>query len=172
MPKGTFAVTARGVGRKDYTKTIERSTQPFITPSLRQTEISAYASFTLAVLPFPSIWVWLMPLPQEDGTWYWLASSIVVHFFELHVSLRTNHLVTIGLARYASIADYLAGHITERGPQIFSYSKADLSLSKGIPTQEGSLYALLATGWPDTPTMEITVMATGIVTELTAPWME
>lgn len=169
MPEETFIVTPKGVGRKDYSKTTERSTQPFITPTLRQDRIEMHADFTLAVFPFPSAWQFLIPLPQEDGTWWYEASSIVTHIFEIHVSLRTNHLVTLGLLRYASIDDYPL--IPERAPQIFSYGKANLTYSKGIPTQKGSLYSILASGWPDTPTQDITIMATGIVTELTAPWM-
>lgn len=173
MPK-TFTVEARGVGRKDYSEMVEHATQPFITPSLRQGRFSfSGATFILPVLlPFPRARSVASAMPQEDGTFGWFASSIVVHFQEVHVSLRTHSLVTVGLVNYDSIADYFAGIIAERSPQIFSYGKADLNFIKGMPTQKGKIYAVLFGGWPDTATMEITITFTGIMTELTTPWME
>lgn len=172
MKVETFTVAARGIGRADYSKAIERSVQPFITPTLRQNWMHFSGTFILDTFPFPSIWIILLTMPQEDGSWGWLASSIHMHFFEIGMSIRTNHLVTVGLLRWASIADFFAGIVAQRSPQIFSYGKANITFSKGIPTQEGSLYSIMATGWPDTPTFEVTVTATGMATDLTAPWME
>lgn len=167
----TFVVPAKGIGRMDYSSAIERATQPFVTPALRQDRFAGAGSWILPVFPFPFAWASLLPMPQEDGTWDWPASTIPVHFFELNVSIKTNHLVTLGLLRYASIDDYIAGIIAERSPQIFSYNNAELTFLKGIPTQPGSLYAALAGGWPDTATFWMSLMATGIATELTPPWM-
>jgi hypothetical protein len=149
----TFTVQARGIGRADFSKTIERSVQPFITPTLRQDRFTITdAIVTVPFLAFPNCPEFPLTLPQEDGSWGWLASSIRNHFFELGVFIMTNHLVTVGLLRYASIEDYQAGNVAQRSPQIFGYGKAELTFLKGIPTQEGSLYSILAGGWPDTAT--------------------
>jgi len=168
----TFAVKERGVGRKDYSGAIEYATQPFVTPSMRQTRITISDVWTLPVTAFPGAWSLAVPMPQEDGSWDWYASSLVVNFFEFHVSIDTNNLVIIGLNRYASIDDYMTGIVAQAAPRIFSYGQADLIFSKGIPTQAGSLYGILVAGWTDTAVVEIMISATGIVTNITAPWME
>jgi len=168
----TFDVTAKGIGRKDYSRAIERSIQPFLTPTLRQTTFTATATWTVAVTIFPVAYASAVSMPQEDGSWDWLASSIPVHFFEVYVSIMTNHLVTVSLVRYNSVADYLAGIIAEWSPEIFGYGNANLTFHKGIPTQEGSLYAIRFGGWPTAATVEVTMGGSGIVTDLTLPWMD
>lgn len=177
MKTEAFAMTSRGVGRKDYSKAVEYSTQPYITPSLRQDRDIALGTFIEDTLPFPNAWMFPLTLPQEDGTWDWLASSISTHFFEVFTSIKTNHLVVVGLLRYASIDDFFLDIVAERSPILYSYNKAELTFLKGIPTEVGSLYCLLAGAWPytdgipDSPTFELTVGYTGIATDLTAPWM-
>lgn len=169
----TFTVEAKGIGRRDYSRLVELSVQPFITPSLRQDSIETHGIFALPVIPFPLAWFFVAGMPQEDGTWGWAASSIQLHFFEFHASIKTNHLVGIGFVRFANLEDAEAGIIAERSPFIFSYGKADLIFSKGIPTREGSLYAAFANAWPDVPAgwFEFTLVSTGIYTNLTPPWM-
>jgi len=75
----TFPVPTTGVGRLDYTKSVERATQPFITPSLRQSRFVGHGGpWVLPTDPWP-FGVWIVPwsMPQEDGTYDWTASSIV-----------------------------------------------------------------------------------------------
>lgn len=170
--KKPFPVKARGIGRRDYTESIQYSTAPFTTPSLMQQGFVALGTFVVPVSIFPVAWASAFPLPQEDGSFGFLASSINAHFSEVDVSIRSNHLVTCALVRYNSIADYLAGNIAEWSPEIFGYGHATLKFQKGIPTQEGSLYAIRFGGWPETATVEITIGASGIVSDLTLPWME
>lgn len=173
MKVEAFTVATRGVGRKDYSRAVEHSVQPFITPTLRQDRFSLTGPlFTVPFQPFPLVWEVPLTMPQEDGSWGWLASSIHLHFFELGVFIMTNHLVAIGLLRYASIEDFLIGNVAQTSPQIFGYDKANLTFLKGLPTQEGSLYAIMFGGWPDTTTFEVGLTATGIGTDLTPPWME
>lgn len=177
MKAVTFVAPVKGVGRKDYSKAIEYSTQPYITPSLRQDRDIAIGTVTNPTLPFPTAWMFPLLMPQEDGTWDWLASSITTHFFEVFTSIMTNHLVVVGLIRYASIDDFFLDIIAERSPILYSYNKAEVNFLKGIPTKVGSLYCLLAGAWPytdgipDAPDYELTVGYTGIATDLTAPWM-
>lgn len=168
----TFVVPAEGIGSRDYSKTVERSTSPFVTPSLRQMWISGTGRWSIPTTPYPVTKVWGITMPQDDGTWGWVAGSIIVHWFESHVYLETNHLCTVGLVRYANYAALLAGIITERYPQIFGYGRASILYSRGIPTQPGCCYGLLAGGWPDTPTYEVNIGMSGIVTELTRPWIQ
>jgi len=170
----TFAITARGVGRKDYSKTTERSIQPFPTPTLRQDRFNITGTVILPVIPFP--WVYLfgpIPLPQEDGTWEYTASTISAHFFNLSASIKTNHLICLGLVRFASLDDFGWGIIAEQSPTIFSYNRVVLTFSVGIPTQEGSVYAVYANAWPDWAggPFEFALTSVGIYSDLTPPWM-
>lgn len=173
MKAQTFTIPAKGVGRKDYSDAIERSVQPYITRALRQDSFEVYGVWLMPVIPFPLAWDFYLVMPQEDGTWDYLASSITLHFFELHASIKTNHLIGIGLKRYASIDDALAGIVAERSPFIFSYNKADLTFLKGIPTREGSVYAAYANAWPDPAggDFDFTLTATGVWANLTPPYM-
>lgn len=167
-----FTVPAKGVGRKDYTSTVERSTQPYVTPSLRQTRFTGVGTFVLPVLIFPMAWASLMSMPQEDGTWGWAASSIVMHTLEMSASVKSSDLITVAWLKYNSIADYMAGIPAERYAHIFSYGKARVQLATGIPTEQGKYYAIRFSAWPEGATQEITVNITGIATELTRPWMD
>ncbi len=168
----TFAVEARGVGRSDYSQAVEYATQPYITPTLRQARFSLInATFLDVTLPYPFGYKVPILMPQEDGSFGWLASAVVLHWVEIGMFIKTNHLVALGLRRYANIADYLAGVVAQRSPHIFKYGNASISFSKGIPTQVGSIYAIWTGAWPDTATYQITLTATGILTDLTPPWM-
>lgn len=169
----TFPVEAKGMGRRDYTKAVERSTQPFITPSLRQIRFAGQGTWTLPAGAWPGGWwyvAWAMP--QDDGTWGWTASSVVQNLFEIYVSTRSNHLVLIGLQRFASWNDYVIYNVADWYPQLFGYGKVGLTFQAGIPTIEGSVYATIFGCWTDAASYEITVGIYGISTELSLPWME
>lgn len=166
----TFVVEAVGVGRVDYSQAVERGTQPFVTPSMHQMKIVLIGTFALPPVPWPGAWLLPFAMPQEDGTWGWTASSLIMHFFEVCASIRTNHLVTVGLLRFNSKADYDIYNIAERSPQVFGYGKAELTFLRGIPTQKGSVYAFLFGFWSGDPG-EITIGYNGLCTDLTIPWM-
>ena len=164
-------VIARGVGRRDYTENVERSTQPFVTMTQRQDRFNFAGMWNLTTRTYPSSFVWPFFMPQEDGSWELEASTIVAHFFEIGISLTTNHLCVIGLIRYASEADYDASNIAERFPQLFGYGSAKVRYSKGIPTSEGSVYAILFSGWNESATVDTVIEVTGLLSNLTVPWM-
>lgn len=166
-----FTAEARGVGRKDYSRAIERSTQPFITPTLRQDRLAAFGDFLVPATAFPWGWSALITQPQDDGTWDWIASSIICHYFEIAVSIEQNSLCFIFFENFASLADYYAGIREMYTPQVFGYGKAKIRLSVGFPTHQGGLYQFVFGAWPEVASYRITVSVTGIASELTSPWM-
>jgi len=167
-----FVIPTRGIGRLDYSKAIERSTQPFLTPTLRQSRFVGHGGpWILPADPWPAMWAITWSMPQEDGTYDWTASSIVRNFFEINVSVKSNHLVMTRMDRFASYQDYLDYNVAEYFPQVYGYGKAKLEFLAGLPTQEGSVYAQVFGCWPDTPTFEITAEIYGLNTKLTRPWM-
>lgn len=174
MSVESLTVAAKGVGRRDYSRTIEHSIQPFPTPTLRQDRFNILSTVVLPVIPFPYEYLFgPIPMPQEDGTWGYTASSISVHFFNFSASIRTNHLIFVGLVRYASLEDFYYEIVAEQSPAIFSYNRVALTFSKGIPSKEGSVYAVCANAWPELSVgyFEFTLTAIGIYSDLTPPWM-
>ncbi len=168
-----FAVPTRGVGRLDYSRAIERSTEPFATPALRQDRSAGIYEYTLPYIPWPGgSWYNAFPFPQEDGTWDWEASSIILHFSSIHASIQTNNLLYIRLDRFASWEDWLIYNVAQSSPQLFGYGKVVLDFIIGIPSQEGSVYGFTWGAWPpDAANYDISVGFDGLYSELTAPWM-
>lgn len=170
--KTTFAVPAKGIGRKDYSTNVEHSTAALVTPSLRQQLFVAVYVGVLPCLAFPEQYQFPLPMPQEDGSWDLEASSIMVHFTNMSLSLRSNNLVFIGLVRYASVEDMYVGIIAQRFPVAFNYTNVELSFTKGIVSEPSSVYVAAAGFWSAELEEEISLIVNGITTDLTKPWME
>ena len=166
-----FDVQAQGVGRRDYTLRVERSTASLYTPSLRQLVFIARYSGILPTPPYPIVYLFPIPMPQEDGTWDWEASSITMHFMEMSFTIGSNSLVQIGLLRFASLADYYAHIIAENFPQQYAYTHTEIGYTLGIPTQPGSMYVLLGGFWPAGAAEQVSMVNNGLITDLTREWM-
>jgi len=166
-----FSVPAIVIGTKDYTQKVERSTAALYTPSLRQEVFIMRYTGTLPTLPYPSVYLFVIPMPQEDGTWGYEASSIVMHFMEMSFTIGSNNLVLIGLLRFASLADYYAWIIAENFPQMYAYGHTSLEYTVGIPTRLGSVYAIACGFWSANPTEIVSFVTNGLITDLTRQWM-
>jgi len=171
LAKKLFTVRAKGIGRRDYTTRVERSTTTLYSPSLKQEVFIMRYAGVLATVPFPSVYLFVIPMPQEDGTWGYEASSIMMHFMEMSLTIRSNSLTLIGLLRFASLDDYYAFIIAENFPQIYGYTRAKLSYTKGIPTQPGSVYVILGGFWSSSVAEGISMVSNGLITDLTREWM-
>ena len=167
-----YDVKIGGIGRIDYSIGIERSTAAFYTPRLRQ---QIYTIIYRGAIPPPGPYPWtygfLIPLPQDDGTWGWEASSIAMHFMELMLSIHSKYLVRTGIIRWASLADYWDDIIAERLIPMNGYGEARIDLQNGIATQPGSVYAIAAGFYSPNPTEYVVMEASGLMTELTRAWM-
>jgi hypothetical protein len=167
----SFIVPASGIGRKDYTVTVERSTAALYSPSLKQEVFIMEYWGALATLPFPSIYLFAIPMPQEDGTWGWEASSITMHFMEMSFTIGSNNLTLIGLLRFASLDDYYAFIIAENFPQMYGYSNTKINYTLGIPTQPGSVYIVIGGFWSTSVAEQVSMVTNGLITDLTREWM-
>ncbi|GAH81381.1 unnamed protein product, partial [marine sediment metagenome] len=98
MPE-TFEVATVGVGRMDYSKAVERSTVPYATPSLRQSRSASNVEYTLPYYPWPATWYNAWGMPQYDGTYDWVASSIILNFTSVYISINSNCLLFMRLDR-------------------------------------------------------------------------
>ena len=166
-----FDVNVEGVGRRDYTLGVERSTATLYTPSLRQQVFIMRYAGILGTLPYPSVYLFAIPMPQEDGTWGWEASSIMMHFVEMSFTIGSNNLTLIGLLRFASLADYFAFIIAENFPQMYAYSHTEIGYTLGIPTQPGSMYTVVCGFWSASAAEQVSMVTNGLITDLTREWM-
>lgn len=166
-----YSVNTEGIGRKDYTLRVERSTASLYTPSLRQNVFIMRYEGVVPTLPYPSLYLFVIPMPQEDGTWNWEASSVTMHFMEMSFAIGSNSLVLTGLIRFASLADYFAFIIAENFPQQYAYTHTEFGYTLGIPTQPGSVYTVISGFWSPYAAEQITMVTTGLITDLTRPWM-
>lgn len=171
MPVETFTTEAKGVGRRDYTNAVERSTAAVGTPTLKQTSYVAYWWGTRPVLPLGYWYVFYWALPQEDGSFYWEASTVAVHYAEINVSARKNVLLQTGLLRWASVQDYIDHNIAQIFPRVFGYGDIQMHFTKGIATQPGSMYGLGVGIYSEAAEEEFSWIINGIVSNLTPPWM-
>jgi len=166
-----YPVTAEGIGRQDYTQCVQRSTSQFHTAALRQAGIAFGYSGLLPTVPWPNIYAGVVVMPQDDGSWDYGASTIIVHFMEMSITIGSNCLVVIGLARFASLADLYIWNVAEYFPRIYGYGRAKIQYTNGITSQPGSVYATVTGFYSSNPTEHYTGMCTGLVTDLTIPWM-
>ena len=167
-----FSTARKGIGQADYTVTVERSTATLLTPSLRQEVILLCLTDTYAVAPYPSAYQVFCPMPQEDGTFGWEASSIKMHFLDFSLALRNNCLCRVGLLRYSSLASLLAGDPPDAWyPDVHGYGRVTLKYTKAVATQPGRVYAIFFGFWSDNATEEVSLDGYGILTDLTLEWM-
>ncbi|GAI16397.1 unnamed protein product, partial [marine sediment metagenome] len=67
--------------------------------------------------------------------------------------------------------DYLAFNVHERFGGVFRYGSVTLRFSRAVRTEPGYLYAIVYGCWTDEPSFSINFELTGMVTELTPPWL-
>lgn len=166
-----FNVEAKGIGMRDYTVRVERSTAALYTPSLRQEVFIMRYAGVLPTPPYPSVYLFVIPMPQNDGTWGWEASTIAMHFTEMSFTINSNNLTLIGLIRFASLDDYLLFIIAENFPQMYGYGHTQIGYTLGIPTQPGSVYAVACGFWSSNLAEQVSFVSNGLITDLTREWM-
>lgn len=141
LRRETMTVTTTGVGRKDWSQSVEYSVEQQIR-SLQERFFYSVRYTGLAGITYPNVYE--SPLAfLVNGTLQNVAPTVKPWVFYLvEVSSDRNALVVVALNRYGSYADYLSGTIAERFGTAFGYGIATLIFTKGIPTTPGSVYAI------------------------------
>lgn len=166
-----YEAPVKGIGRKDYSKMVERSVTAFATVALAQEWLTIYSKYCSIPVPaFPDVYEVIIPMPQEDGTWDWLASTIPTSWYDFSVHTDLNNLAYVGFQNYANLTDYFADIIHEQLGEVFGYRQAKLISSKGIPTEAGYLYTIRYAVWSTKPWaggvyQDVTIHSHGMVTE-------
>lgn len=167
----TFEVLPAGIGRVDYSLAVERSTSNIWTAPLRQENYVSGSDAVVPPLPWPWAYIGVMPMPQEDGSFDYPASTITVHFVELHLCVESNILLSIFIMRYNSLADYFIYNIAEYTPRIYGYNEVNIHYNLGYATRPGCVYGAGYMLYSPHPTEHLLGRVSGIMTDLTRPWM-
>lgn len=141
----TFPVTPEGVGKKDYSMTIERSVEPVVLS--HQVGYTEYGHFTaIPYIPFPWVWTFALTFVQADGSVdiYAYHSAIITG---ISCKLKRNTLTISALYEYATLADFMAGVPLNRYGTTYGYGHAVVNFGRGVKTTRGRIYAILGTDW-------------------------
>lgn len=165
----TYDVLAKGVGRRDFSKMVEYSTEVTPFQVLGQFEYSSRGIYTIPTVPYPTIYAATLGLPMESPAhWYsWTeASSITVSFFRFYATTNFNALMWIGLLEYTgagAFVDYLVGKS--------GYGEITINLTGGITTREGYGYRAGFAVYSNNPTFYISMGVVGVMSNLTRDWI-
>ena len=129
-----------GVGWKDYTQDTEFATEAFIRTVQERFFYSVFFS-NLAALTFPNVYETRLDF-LVDSVLTRTAPKRPYMFYLLSASTDSNALVYVSLLRYANYQDFLNGVVAEYLGTAFGYGKAEVELTKGLRTNEGSVYSV------------------------------
>ncbi len=171
-----FAVSALGVGRKDYSVNVEASVEAMIRSHQLRVTWNLIAE-DVPTLAFPECyWLSLFFMNYAGGLVLVAPSDVRYAIYGLSVSGRLNALTICGLDQFESIIpgpvfDMPVGHI-KTVARAFGFSKAELQFSRGHPSVAGRAYALPVCVWSDQPTFSVSVHIDGIIdkTGEELPW--
>lgn len=134
-------VSPTGVGRKDYSQSVEFSVETALR-SLQERFFYSYSYTSLPLLVFPSVYETRLQFLIDGALQYEAPSQKPWMFYLVEATTKTNNLCVVTFNRYATLADFNSGTITEHLGTAFGYLQAKLEFTKGIPTKVGSLYSV------------------------------
>lgn len=145
MSVETFTVGTTGVGRKDYSRDVQYSTEPIIR-SRQLRFFYALRGINQPSLTFPWTDEWLLRFPV-NGVLQDTAPATPFILQQISGAADRNALVVLALLRYASLQDYLNYNIAAYYGISYGYGKTELTFTKGIPTIEGHVYTVYVAEW-------------------------
>lgn len=134
-------VVADGIGRKDYSQSVEYSVEKEIR-SLQERFFFSYNYVGLPALAFPDVYESRLQFLIDGVLQYNAPSKKPWMFYLVEATTNTNSLVVITLNRYATLQAFNDGNITEHLGTTFGFVDAKLEFTKGIPTVAGSIYSI------------------------------
>lgn len=137
------------MGRRDHSQDVQYSTEQIIrSRQLRFFYAIRYSN--LAGITFP--YTYEVPLGFLVDDVIQNVAPLTPYFFNLiSVAAERNALVVTVLNRYASYQDYLNYVIAEQFGVSYGYGKTDLKYTRGIPTEQGSVYTVYIAEWSGLP---------------------
>jgi len=143
MPRtvqSAYPVTVVGVGRKDYSQSIEQAISPMVASRLDRYIYSGYLTIPGFYCNIPLI----SPLTTLVNGVFQFKMDLPLYLYELNMTLDMNDLMYLGLAEYDTEADMFGD--TNR-TRIFGFTwnirGVNTTIQRGIKTIIGKYYSLL-----------------------------
>lgn len=158
----TYSVAPAGIGKRDFSVAIQRSTAMVIAP--RTNRIAWNVTYPgLATFPWPNCWgtgPWLFF--DEDNNIVDVAPRTPYHIFEGEASSPMNALTLWAFLRFPSMADYFAWNWDRWYGDYYGYGKARMKLTSGIKTEFGCVYTAVFSVYSEFPTFDVTLDVHGV----------
>ncbi len=159
----TYAVVSQGVGKRDYSLTVEKSTEPVISHRHRRASYSG----TWAGIPtnvYPGWYLnWPMQWINEYGIGVDVAPRLPYHIYEIEVATPLSCLVYLSFWRFDSLADWDIFNPDAWYGDIYGYRKARFLWSRGLTIIEGKVYAIGFGVYSELPLFDLTVDAHSLI---------
>lgn len=141
MTTRLFTVPSLGIGRRDYSKSIEFATQA--TTRGHQARVNTIGDYVgVPVTPFPGFGASFITFFDENDALVTEAPGIPYHIYEVIVTSGRNALVICGLYRFNSVDEAYAWNVEKWYGDIYGYGQASLTFTNGIKTQKGKVYVV------------------------------
>lgn len=137
----TSRTTIVGVGRKDYSQSIEYSVENAIR-SLQERFFYSNSYTALDALAYPDVYEVPLQFLVGDTLQNTAPTNKPWMFYLVEATTNTNNLAIIAFNRYSSYNDYLLGNITEYLGSNLGYVEAKVEYTKGVATIPGSVYSI------------------------------
>ena len=154
MKTETFPVTARGVGRRDYSDAIEFASAA-TAKGLQARAANTARYFGVPVVAWPDFWVMLFLFADEYRVVSEVAPRIAYHIFNIEVAGEGAALTLAGLYRFATYDDIWMWNVDKWYGDMFGYGKAALDYTKGIKTAEGKYYLIAFSQYTEKPSFNV-----------------
>lgn len=162
----TWPVVSRGIGRSDYSAAIDFASQA----TMRGHQARFVVAWTfedVPTSPFPYAYEYVIGFYDfHSETWVYAAPAQPYHIFRVALTTDRNALVDVVLAKYASIADYLAGIIDTVYGEVFGYQNTELLVTNGVRTEEGCVYSVIFAEWSEEAYFTAHIMENKIAEEV------
>ncbi len=150
MSRRSFTVSPLGVGRPDYSQSIELSVEPEIRS--HQYRYNWTVEATLDAYDFPDTHFVLLEFQDKDGNVIeYVPSDVKYLIYDLYTSGNYNALIIAALEKYSYplvLTDPNAAYL-ETIAMIFGYGSAKIVLSEGHLCEPGRAYMVSLNQWSE-----------------------
>lgn len=165
MKTGYFAVPEVGVGRRDYSETVEFASEA----SFRGHQLRLCWTFEfpgVPTVPFPGFYA--------IGLLFWDAAHVPVipapdipyYIYKVTITTGRAALAIAGFYRFASLADANIWNVEKWYGDSYGYGKAELVYTNGIKTLEGKVYCVAFAEYSEEPTFDFRMNIDGLNEEI------
>jgi len=160
-----FTVPQVGVGRKDYSETVEFASEAsFKGHQRRDCWVVDYSG--VPTIPFPFSYAVLLQFWDAAHVVVVPAPDIPYHIYKVTITTGRAALTMTGLYRFASLADAYIWNVERWYGDTYGYGKAELVYTNGIKTEQGKVYCVSFAEYSEMPTFDFRMTVNGLHEEV------